>query len=86
MHIKSTARSYSTVTKILHWLTAVLVVTCWMLGVLTDDFLKTASRTVTIFAHIAVGLTLLDVLVLRALWRAMSSPPSAERRYLGYGP
>jgi len=86
MHLKSTARSYSTVTKILHWLTAVLVVTCWMLGVLTGDFLKTASRTVTLFAHIAVGLTLLDVLVLRALWRAMSSPPPAERPVFGIWP
>lgn len=86
MHLKSTAQSYSSATKILHWLMAVLVVTCWMLGFLTDDVLKASSRTVTLFVHIAVGLALFDVLVLRALWRAMSSPPPAERRYLGYGP
>ncbi len=86
MHLKSTAQSYSAVTKILHWLMAILVVTCWMLGVLTNDALKVSSRTVTLFVHIAVGLALLDVLVLRALWRAMSSPPPAERPIFGIWP
>lgn len=86
MHLKNTAQSYSNVTKILHWLMAVLVVTCWMLGILMDDLVKIASRTVILFAHITVGLTLLDVLVLRALWRAMSSPPPTERPVFGIWP
>ena len=86
MHLKSTAQSYSSATKILHWLMAVLVVTCWMLGFLTDDVLKASSRTVTLFVDIAVGLALFDVLVLRALWRAMSSPPPAERPVFGIWP
>lgn len=86
MHLKSTDQSYSAVTKFLHWLMAVLVVTCWVLGVLTDDVLKVSSRTVILFVHVAVGLALLDVLVLRALWRAMSSPPPAERPVFGIWP
>ncbi len=86
MHLKNTAQSYSTVTKLLHWVMAVLVVVCWTLGVLTDDVLKISSRAVTLFAHITVGLILLDVLVLRAIWRAMSSPPPAERPVFGIWP
>lgn len=86
MHPKNAAQSYSVVTKLLHWVMAGLVVVCWTLGVLTDDLPKVVSRTVTLFAHITVGLILLDVLVLRALWRAMSSPPPAERPVFGIWP
>jgi cytochrome b561 len=86
MHLRDTAQSYSSVTKLLHWVMAVLVVVCWMLGVSTDDLPKGVSRTVTLFAHITVGLILLDVLVLRAVWRAMSSPPPVERQVFGIWP
>ena len=67
MHLKDTAKSYSTVAMFLHWLMAVLVVGCWTLGVLMEDLPRIANRTVAVFAHITVGLVLLDVLVLRAV-------------------
>jgi len=86
MQLKDTPKSYSTVTMLLHWLMAVLVVACWTLGVLTDDLPRIASRTITVFAHITVGLVLLDVLVLRALWRAISTLPPAERAVFGIWP
>lgn len=86
MHLNRTLQSYSTVSKVLHWLMAILVVVCWMLGVFTNDLMKVTSRSVALFVHITVGLALLDILVLRALWRAMSSLPPAERAVFGIWP
>lgn len=86
MHLKSTAQSYSTFTKILHWTIALLVVTSWMLGVLTGCLQQISRRSVALFAHLTVGLTLLDVLVLRALWWPCLHRPRPSARYLEYGP
>ncbi|KQW20613.1 hypothetical protein ASC80_10250 [Afipia sp. Root123D2] len=86
MQLQNTAQSYSTVSKVLHWWMAVLVVVCWMLGVFTSGQVELTSRAVTLFVHITVGLALLDVLVLRVLWRAVSSPPPAERAIFGIWP
>lgn len=86
MHLKNATQRYGSVAKTLHWLMAALVVTCWALGVLTDDFLKATSRDVALFAHITAGLALLDLLLLRALWRAISTLPPAERAVFGIWP
>lgn len=86
MNLKRTAQSYSAVTKLLHWLMAVLVVVCWVLGVLTDDLPKIGSRTAILLAHVTAGLALLDVLVLRVVWCVTFSQPPAERAVFGIWP
>lgn len=71
---------YDRRTIILHWLTAALVVSLWVLGQTIDWFPKGNPRAFARSTHIAVGVLLAVVLVARIGWRfdrrAVHLPPA----------
>ena len=64
----------------LHWLTAALVVSLWVLGQTIDWFAKGDPRVFARSTHIALGVALALVLVARVNWRlgsrAVHLPPA----------
>jgi cytochrome b561 len=62
--------AYDRRTIALHWLTAVLVISLWLLGQTIDWFPKGNPRAIARSSHIALGVGLAFVLVRRILWRA----------------
>ena len=60
---------YDRETVVLHWLTAVLVVSLWCLGQTIDWFPKGNARVFARSTHIAFGALLAAVLVVRIGWR-----------------
>jgi cytochrome b561 len=61
--------SYDHDTIVLHWLTAALVVLGWLLAQFIDDFATGTPRTLARSVHIALGIVLALVLVVRLSWR-----------------
>lgn len=61
--------SYDRRTIALHWLTAVLVISLWLLGQTIDWFPKGSPRAIARSSHIAIGIGLAFVLVRRIWWR-----------------
>jgi cytochrome b561 len=64
-----TAR-YDHRTIVLHWLTAGLVLTLWLLGQTIDWFPKGSPRSIARSTHIMLGLALALALLFRVWWRS----------------
>ncbi len=71
---------YDRRTIVLHWLTAALVVSLWVLGQTIDWFAKGDPRVFARSTHITLGVVLALVLVARVSWRlggrAVHLPPA----------
>ena len=64
-----TAR-YDRVSILLHWLTAALIVLLWLIAQVIDYFAHGTPRMMVRSVHIALGVTLVIVMVARLAWRA----------------
>ena len=67
--VSQTATRYDRTTIILHWLTALLVVTQWLGAQTIDWFPKGAPRVDARSMHITMGILLAGILVTRVVWR-----------------
>jgi cytochrome b561 len=69
----------------LHWLTAWLVSTLWVLGQCIDFFPRGTPRIAARSTHITLGVVLLVVLLVRVIWRSTSGRrlPMAVSGWLG---
>jgi cytochrome b561 len=77
---------YDRLSIVLHWATALLVVSLWVLGQLIDDFPRGAPRVVARSVHITLGVTLIFVLLARVAWRTSAGRrlPPAHQGWPGY--
>lgn len=80
--VNSTAR-YGAVSQLLHWLTAVFVITAWVIGQLHDSLPKGAAHNSAMFVHISFGLSVLIFLFVRLFWRLYSPLPPPEPTRFG---
>jgi cytochrome b561 len=69
---------YSPTAQIYHWLTVILVVGAWTLGILGDDLPRGPIRHYGELIHVACGESVLFLLVLRLALRLASAAPGAE--------
>src|SRR6185295_490183 len=76
-------RRYGIMHQFLHWMTVVLVVVAWTLGLFGDDLPKGAARATGLFVHISAGLLVLGALVLRLVWRVVDPPPPTQPNRFG---
>lgn len=74
-------RRYDTPTIVLHWLTATLVGTLWVIGQ-TVDFPTGAWRVDYRSVHIVLGVMLIGVLATRAVWRVSRGLVMPPERHL----
>ena len=70
--VEEPAARYDTVSIVLHWATAVLVIALWLLAQFIDDFARGTPRIMARSTHIAVGVVLALVILTRIAWRASS--------------
>lgn len=70
---------YDGLSILLHWLTAALVATLWILGQSFSYFPKGAPREAALSVHILLGMTVGAVVLMRIVWRAAAGrrlPPA----------
>lgn len=76
---------YGATARLLHWLTVLLVMIAWALGIFGDGLPKD-SQAAGLFAHISVGLGILVLSTVRVPWRITHTPvpePTAFGTWLG---
>lgn len=76
--LRNTTRSYGSVARILHWLTALLILTEIPLGLLANRWITDIDRKVQLFSlHKTLGVAIFAVALLRILW-ALGQPRPAS--------
>lgn len=71
------AYRYGATAQSLHWLTVLLVITAWTLGMFGDVLPKGTARSTGLFVHLSAGLAILLISVVRLPWR-LTHIPSPE--------
>lgn len=77
--LKNTSKSYGSISKWLHWLIAIAVITMLALGFIASNIEQQAWVSKLFWVHKSLGLTVLAAMVLRLAWRFINISPS-------YGP
>jgi len=70
--------TYSPVAKSLHWLVVILIAAQLALGWLMPGARRTTPPDVLNNWHMSIGIVILTVIVIRALWRTFMGTPAPE--------
>jgi cytochrome b561 len=84
MRLHNSSDRYGAVAVSLHWLTFLLVALAWALGQGMDILPRGDARTAGIVTHIALGLAVLFIFVVRFIWRMAETRPAAIPTPLGH--
>ncbi len=68
-------RSPGVATRAIHWATALLVLSAWVVGSTMEEFPRGASRDLAMQVHYSLGVLVLGFAALRVAWRTMAPPP-----------
>lgn len=83
MQFINSEERYGAAPIILHWLTVILVVVAWTLGMFGDDIPRGEWRNLARFIHVSAGLLVVALLVARLALQFVSPPPPIEATPLG---
>ncbi|ESP90293.1 cytochrome B561 [Pseudoalteromonas luteoviolacea 2ta16] len=80
MTLKNTDTDYGTIAKWIHWITAILFLAAYMSVYYRHWFTeaKTSENWTALQLHLSFGVSIMVVVLLRLLWRAMNKPPAPE--------
>ncbi len=78
-----TRNEYGSTSRLLHWLTVLLVILTWTIGTFGDDLFgegeeAAQSAAIGLNIHIWAGLAILMIAALRFPWRIANPPPPTE--------
>ena len=74
--IANTSSSYGNISKLLHWLIAVLIICMLVFGYFLEDVPK-AYQSFAYNSHKLIGLTILTLMLLRLLWALVNVKPAS---------
>jgi len=77
MPLRNSQQAYGSIARSAHWATALFVLLAWLLGQFRDVFPRGAARDASLSVHMALGLGVILLIVLRLAWRALDPPPPA---------
>lgn len=66
---------YGLVAKALHWVTVLLVIIAWALGIFGEGLSERSMHESGLLTHISIGLVILVIAAVRIPWRRASPPP-----------
>jgi cytochrome b561 len=75
MALRNEADSFGLITRLIHWLMAILILAMFALGLKITSMEPGLSNLWLYGLHKTVGFTLLVLVVLRLLWHVVSPPP-----------
>jgi cytochrome b561 len=72
-------RPYGAAARAIHWGTALLVLSAWVVGSTMEEFPRGGSRDLAMQVHYSLGVLVLGFAALRIAWRAVAPPPPVDR-------
>lgn len=78
MRLFNSPKGYGAIAQVLHWVTVVLVILAWMLGIFGDLLPRGEPRQTGLFIHIAAGILVIVLVIARLMWRLVDSRPLSE--------
>ncbi|MCC7426741.1 MAG: cytochrome b/b6 domain-containing protein [Alphaproteobacteria bacterium] len=72
-------RPYGATARAIHWATALLVLSAWVVGSTMEEFPRGGSRDLAMQVHYSLGVLVLGAVALRVAWRAVVLPPRVDR-------
>ena len=78
MRLFNSPTGYGAVAQVLHWVTVVLVILAWTLGIFGDLLPRGEPRHAGLFIHIVAGISVIVLLIARLIWRLVDSRPLSE--------
>src|SRR5262245_58447933 len=76
MQWRNSAQRFGLPAQLLHWLTALFMLTAWLLGTFDDAFPRGEPRERALMVHFSFGLLVLACACARAAWRAVDHLPA----------
>ncbi|WP_237213050.1 cytochrome b [Falsiroseomonas oryziterrae] len=71
-------RSPGMATRAIHWATALLVLSAWVVGSTMEEFPRGAGRDLAMQLHYSLGILVLGFAALRVAWRLVAPLPPAQ--------
>jgi cytochrome b561 len=71
-------RSPGMATRAIHWASALLVLSAWVVGSTMEEFPRGAGRDLAMQVHYSLGVLVLGFAALRVAWRAVAPPAPVE--------
>ena len=78
MTLRNTSRSWGSVTKTLHWLIVLLIITQWVIMQRAEALPLGSAKVFVIGMHKSFGMTILALAIVRLVWRWMNPVPTLE--------
>lgn len=73
--LRNTENNWGSLARALHWLTAIMIVGLFAYGLYMHEFPAREDRAFHYTIHASFGISLLALMVLRVIWRAMNPTP-----------
>jgi cytochrome b561 len=78
MNFRNTTRAWGAVSKTLHWLIVLLIVTQWLIAERADDLPNGLAKLQALAWHKSFGITVLMLAIVRLVWRWLNPVPSLD--------
>lgn len=78
MNFRNTARAWGALSKSLHWIIVLLILTQWYVGMHAISLGNSPAKIGWFFWHKSIGMTVLMLAILRLVWRWMNPVPTLE--------
>ena len=84
MAARNTSESFGSVTRVLHWVTAIAVLAALPLGVWISEMEVSLVSLKYFGYHKTLGITVLGLIVLRIIWHLINPPPQPLSHGVGW--
>jgi cytochrome b561 len=75
MTFRNTTRSWGTLSKALHWIVVILIISQWFIAQRADDLPNGLAKLQALAWHKSFGMTVLMLALLRLVWRLLNPVP-----------
>ena len=83
MQLANSSSRYGALPQLIHWLTALFVITGWLLGTFLDDIPKGPERAFGLLTHMTLGQCVFVLVIVRLISRYVNPPPPPEQTRFG---
>lgn len=82
MTLRNTTTAWGSVSKALHWLIVLLIITQWVIASRAESLPLGVAKLEALAWHKSFGITILGLALIRIVWRLMNPTPEIGRAHV----